>query len=496
MTDTTGGADTGRLTTPLDPALQRMLLEPHWERTAPWKAELERITRVDLAHVVMLAERGVVGRGEAAALLTAISGLRDQDFRPIEGRPAPRGLYLAYEGYLIGVLGEEVGGLLHTGRSRNDLNATCLRLGLREPLARLLRRLIRLELVLVNRARRYGATVMPAYTHHQPAVPVTYGHYLTGLAGALSREVDALLHAGEGLASSPLGAGAVGGTSIPVDAARTAELLGFDAVVPNSIDAVAARDMVLRLLAAATTLGVVLSRAATDLLLWSSEEHGLIRLPDDLVGSSSMMPQKRNPFVLEHVRGKTSAALGAFVAAAAAMRNEPFTNSVAVGTEGTKPVWDALRESEEAVTILLKVFSGATVNAAAMERRAGESMITATAVAEEMVRRGVPFRRAHHEVGLAARLVLDGAAPSLADVLRDRGHFETPGDVPADPAKVCEAAEYGGGPGPRSRARAIAQVCGRVTAHRARLRAWTESWREAEARTTRAVHAVTGTPPA
>ncbi|MEO3876742.1 argininosuccinate lyase [Nonomuraea sp. B12E4] len=495
MTATTSGSDTGRLTTALDPTLQRMLLEPRWERAAPWRAELDRITRVDLAHVVMLAERGIVRREAAAALLAAVTDLRRRNFGPIEGRPAPRGLYLAYEGYLIETLGEEVGGLLHTGRSRNDLNATCLRIGLREPLAELVLRLIRLELVLLNRGRRYGESVMPAHTHFQPAVPITYGHYLVGQAGALAREVEALLSAGDGLASCPLGAGAVGGTSIPIDASRTAELLGFAAPVPNSVDAVAARDLVLRILAAAATLGVLLSRVATDLLLWSTEEFGLLRLPDDLVGSSSMMPQKRNPFVLEHVRGKASAALGAFVAAATAMRGEPYTNSISVGTEATGHVWDALSESTEATTILVKVLSGTTVNASAMERRANDGMTAATAIAEEMVRRGVPFRRAHHEVGLAVRLVLDGAAGSLGEVLADRGHFEAPEDVPDDAARVCAAADYGGGPGPRSRAWAVTQARRSATAHRARLNTWTASWRDADERLARAVAEITGTSP-
>ncbi|OKI50895.1 argininosuccinate lyase [Micromonospora sp. CB01531] len=488
----TGGADTGRLTTGLDPELQRMLLEPRWKVTAPWKAELDRIARVDLAHVVMLAERGIVGRAAAAALLAAVTDLRRQDFRPIEGRPAPRGLYLAYEGHLIETLGEGVGGLLHTGRSRNDLNATCLRLGLREPLAELIHRLIRLELVLINRSRRYGECVMPAYTHFQPATPITYGHYLTGLAGGLAREVDALLAAGEGLAYSSLGAGAVGGTSIPIDADRTAELLGFAGPLRNSIDAVAARDVVLRIVAAAATLGVLLSRAATDLLLWSSQEFDLLTVPDDLVGSSSMMPQKRNPFVLENVRGKSSAALGAFVTAAAAMRNEPYTNSISVGTEGIKPIWDALRESSDAAAILVKVFSRTTVNPAAMQRRARDGMTVATAIAEELVRSGVPFRRAHHEVGRAVRLVLDAEASSMGEALKDRIE-----DVPTEPAEVCAAAEYGGGPGPRSRARAIAEAGERAVAHRRRLLGWTAGWRAGEERLAAAVQGiVTGTPTA
>ena len=164
---------------------------------------------------------------------------------------------------------------------------------------------------------------MPGYTHYQAAVPTTYGHHLGGVAGAIDRDLEALAAASAGLDTSPLGAGVGHGTTQPIAPVRTAALLGFERPAPHSLDAVASRDVVLRLLAAAAVLGVTASRLAADLLLWTTAEFAFLELPDELVGSSSAMPQKRNPFLLEHVKGRSARAAGAFVAAATAMHASP-----------------------------------------------------------------------------------------------------------------------------------------------------------------------------
>ncbi|WP_409492234.1 argininosuccinate lyase [Amycolatopsis sp. cmx-11-12] len=461
--------DTGRLVTGVSPQIARML----WGTSQDSRAELGRISTVDLAHVVMLTDQNVIGSEVAAELLTAISALREQDFAPLDGIPTPRGLYLAYEGHLVDQLGERVGGVLHTGRSRNDLNATCLLLALRPVYQDLMSGLVRLGLVLLGRARQYRDVVMPAYTHYQAAVPITYGHYLVGVAGALAREAEAVESAARHLDRSPLGAGAVGGTTVPIDPARTARLLGFGSAALNSLDAVASRDVVLRLLASAATLGVVLNRVAVDLLTWSTAEFGLVTVPDGCVGSSSMMPQKRNAFVLEHVQGRTADALGAFTGATAAMRGTPFTNSISVGTEGVSHVWRALRSTTDAITLLRTVISGTKPVVAVMTSRAESGMTTATATAERLVAAGTPFRRAHHEVGVSVRAVLAGQAETLGEAVLARGDADMEHLAAAD---VRNAADFGGGPGPASFAHAWERLRGQWFTHRDALTRQRQVW--------------------
>jgi argininosuccinate lyase len=443
--DPASGVDTGRLTTGLDPEAHRIIYGS--PDTAAIVAELHLITEVDRAHLVMLAERDVVPVEFVTALLGEIQRLRDDDFAVVCERPAPRGLYLAYEGLLVDVLGEQAGGVLHSGRSRNDLNATTVRLRTRAAYASLLCAVDELVGVLPERAAAYRQVVMPACTHGQPAVPITYGNYLVGLACSMLRGYEDLLQAGAELEASPLGAGAVGGTSVPIDPARTAELLGFAAAAPNSVDAVASREFVLRLLAAVSVLGVSVVRAGHDLTVWTSEEFGLVRMPDNLVGSSSMMPQKRNPFVLEHIQGRVTTSFGGFSAAVTAMITSGYTNAIAVGTEAVRHLWPGLRSGTEAVTLLRLVLVGAEPNEQRMRDRAVAGFTAATHLAERLVTDGLPFRSAHHQVGQAVRTALEFGAPLIA-----------PEGVDLDPGAVARACGYGGGPGGESIPRTLTQL--------------------------------------
>ena len=207
------------------------------------QAEMPLMVRVDQAHVVMLAEQKLISADAAAGLLRCIDELSADGFAPLMTRPAPRGLYLMYEGYLIERLGAEVGGVLHSGRSRNDLKATVTNLRFREWTLEFAEQAVRLEAILLSRARAYQSVIMPIYTHFQAAMPVTYGYYLLGVALALGRDIDALRSAADGLTVCPLGASAVAGTDLPIDPSRTAGLLGFAGPATHAIDAVASRDV-------------------------------------------------------------------------------------------------------------------------------------------------------------------------------------------------------------------------------------------------------------
>jgi argininosuccinate lyase len=442
--------------------------------------ELRQISHVDRAHLVMLAERGIIGREQAARLLELILLLEADGFAPLHSASAPRGIYLAYEDFLIAELGAETGGVLHTARSRNDLNATVLRLRLRAPFTALLRESLRLQAVLIRRARRYADVVMPAYTHYQAAVPVTYGHYLAGVACALSRDIEALFAGAHGLDHCPLGAGAVGGTSFPIDPARTAALLGFDRPVMHSIDAVASRDLVLRLLSGAVVLGVTLSRLAADLLLWTTAEFSFLTLPDRLVGSSSMMPQKRNVYFLEHVQGRSAAALGAFVSAATAMHAKPYTNSISVGTEAVGHVWGALQSVTETLILTRLITADACPQPAQMNERAEAGYTTATELANRLVTRGgMPFRTAHHTVGRAVSEAAMRGSTSLSDALaglEEDGvrlhHLPTQ----LNPKDVVDVSIYGGGPGRSSLDACLEALCDDWHNHTQRKREQARKW--------------------
>ncbi len=433
-------------------------------------AELALTVRVDQAHLVMLAEQQMVPAEAAAALLRCMAELSADRFRVLLDRPVPRGLYLMYEGYLIERLGPDIGGVLHAGRSRNDLKATITSLRLRDWLLDFAEQAVRLEAVLLSRARAHRSVVMPIYTHFQAAMPISYGYYLLGVALAAGRDIDALRTAASGLQVCPLGAGAVAGTDLPIDTERTAALLGFAAGTRHALDAVASRDVPLRLLGAAAGLAVTLSRLATDLQLWSTAEFGFIHFPDRLVGGSSAMPQKRNAFVTEHVRAKPGHAIGGWAAAASMMAGTAFTNSIEVGTEAVAALWPGLRAAEQSVQLGQALVSGARPVPDRMLDRAETGFTSATSVANRLVRHGVPFRTAHRMVGEAVRKAIEAGSTRLAD-FGPPGWLDQIGPAELDPRALVDAHVYGGGPG------AFAVPCEQAGAAWLGHRRWHQRWR-------------------
>ncbi|HET7232615.1 MAG TPA: argininosuccinate lyase [Longimicrobium sp.] len=482
--------NTGRIRRALDPRARRIVFGDHVD--AAIRDELPFYLQIDRAHLVMLVERGILPAAAGRRLLGVMGELSAEGFAALRGRPAPRGLYLLYEDYLIERLGERDGGAVHLARSRNDINATVLRLRLRGVHHRLLREVLRLVAALARGAQRHAGTVMPIYTHHQAALPVTYGHYLAGVAVALLRDLEGVEAAAAGLERSPLGAGAAGGTTVAIDPERTARLLGFESGVLHSLDAVASRDGVLRLLSAAAVLGVTLSRLAADLQLWSTAEFGLIAFPDELVGSSSMMPQKRNAFLLEHVQGRAGAALGAFNAAAMAMHATPFSNSVAVGTEAVKPVWGALEQVTEAVVLARLCVDGAQPRPEVMRWRAVEGFTPATELANRLVLgAGISFRQAHHRIGALVAAAAEGGEPLEAAAARCFAEHGAEFDARwLDPAAVAATAAYGGGPADASLRHILAQVRAGWAGAARRLRDRARRWRQGDRALDAAVAAV------
>ncbi|MGW0389360.1 argininosuccinate lyase [Streptomyces sp. NPDC003042] len=444
-TASTADAGTGRLTQLLGARTRRVVYgEPGPEAV---RRELEATSTVDLAHVVMLGESGLLPGPAAAALLERVRRLRESGFAELTGREAPRGLYLMYEGYLVEELGSDIGGKVHTARSRNDIKATVTAMRLRGELTDLLGEILRLQAVLLSRARRHQGAVMPVYTHFQPAMPISYGYYLAGIATALDRDITALRHTVDDLDRCPLGAGAVAGTDLPIRPERTAALLGFrGGPTLHATDAVASRDTMLRGLAVIASAAVTLSRLATDLQLWSTQEFGFVEFPERLVGGSSAMPQKRNAFLLEHVKAKAAWAVGAWTASASASKSTPFTNSIEVGTEAVAVAWPALVAVRESVLLAQVLVSGARPVTDRMEQRAREGFVTATVIANRLVGEGVPFRTAHHVVGAAVRDAIASGEGELTKIETPDGVADLGGALPTL-ADVVADLDRGGGPG-------------------------------------------------
>jgi argininosuccinate lyase len=470
--------DTGRLRRAVVDSARRILFDgqPSEGRVQ----DLRLITEIDRAHLVMLTERKILSADLALRVLQAIAELRRTRFDPLLNRPMPRGVFLLYEDYLIERYGSELGGVLQTARSRNDLNATLHKLTLRAPLARLVRELLRLQAVLVRQAERHRMTVMPLYTHMQAAVPSTYGHYLAGAVSALQRQTEALAVPVRDLQTCPLGAGTGDGARRPIDPQRTAALLGFDAPVVNSIDAVASRDAALQMLSAAAVLGLTFSRLASDLLQWSTAEFGFFDLPDEVVGSSSAMPQKRNPFLLEHVEARWTSALGAFVAAVSAMHGAPFSNAIGVGTEGVRHVSDGLQAVADSALLLRLVAGRAKPNPQRMAERAREGMTVALAAAEALGdATGMDFRSAHRTIG--ALITAAGNRAFDGDVLHDTVPGWEPPARSFDPETVMARSIYGGGPGATAQGAAVARLRERWRGQLASAAKLEAQWRRASA---------------
>ncbi|MGZ2361957.1 argininosuccinate lyase [Streptomyces sp. 372A] len=408
-------------------------------------AALRLISRVDRAHVVMLAEQRIIPPDRAAALLRTVSLVEADGFADVLDRPRPRGLYLAYEQVLSERCGAKTGGLLHTGRSRNDLNATTALLALRRQGTDVLAYGCRLLTALLTSAGEHLDAVMAIHTHYQPAMPVTYGYYLTGVALALHRDLERIAHALRSIRRCPLGAHAVAGTDLALNTARTAALLGFESGPLHAVDTIASRDAALDVLADAAHLGVTVSRLATDLQLWSTSELGYLEFPDWLVGSSSAMPQKRNAFLLEYLKARPSRVTGAWVTAVTASKAVPFTNSIEVGTEAMAPVGAALCTTGEVLAMAALVVAGARPRLGVVDAAARRGFVDATVLANELVTLGVPFREAHERIGAAVLRAVESGTGWPPEGLPRR-----------DLREITDRARYGGGPGSRETALAAA----------------------------------------
>jgi argininosuccinate lyase len=363
------------------------------------------------AHAAMLAEQGIISKADAREIAKGLDAvLAEIESGSMQFSRALEDVHMNVESRLKELIGTPAG-RLHTARSRNDQVATDFRLYVRDRIDALDESLARLQLALVAKAETHAATVMPGFTHLQPAQPVTFGHHLLAYVEMLARDRGRFADARRRLNESPLGAAALAGTSFPIDRHMTAERLGFDRPAANSLDAVSDRDFALETLAAASIAAVHLSRFAEEIVLWTTPQFGFLKLSDKFTTGSSIMPQKRNPDAAELTRAKVGRIAAAFQGLLMVIKGLPLAYSKDM-QEDKELSFDALDSLALAVAAMTGMVDDMEPNAEAMRAAAGGGYSTATDLADWLVRTlKLPFREAHHVTG---RIVAAAEAQDLA----------------------------------------------------------------------------------
>ena len=361
------------------------------------------------AHAKMLQRIGIFSEDELSEVLSALDQveeeIQDGSFSVL---PTDEDVHTYVERRITEITPS--GARLHTGRSRNDQVATDLRLWTKEALTEVARMAISLQRVLLEKAKEVDGAVLPGYTHLQQAQPVPLGHHLLAHGWAISRDVERLLQAIERMDVSPLGAGAMAGSSIPLDVNAVADDLHFSRVFDNSIDAVSDRDFVADALYVLALLGVHLSRIGEEVIIWSSSEFGFVDLSDSFSTGSSMMPQKKNPDVAELARGKSGRLIGNLTGFLATLKGLPLSYNKDL-QEDKEPLFDAVDTVSRILPAVTGMISAATFQVEEMRQQALSPYLATTDLAEWLVQRGMPFREAHAVIGgLVARSLSEGVA--------------------------------------------------------------------------------------
>jgi argininosuccinate lyase len=380
--------------------------------------------RASVAHARMLRAAGILTRRDLGAIERGLSRIaKEIAAGRFRWSLDAEDVHLNIERRLIDIAGQ-AGKRLHTARSRNDQVATDVRLWLRDAIDEIADLMRKVQKALVDQAEKHAATVMPGFTHLQVAQPVTFGHHLLAYFEMLERDRLRLADCRKRVNRLPLGAGALAGTSFPIDRPRVARELGFEGVAENSLDAVSDRDFAVEFCACAALAMVHLSRLSEELILWASPRFGFLALPDRFCTGSSMMPQKKNPDVPEVARGKAGRVTGDLVALLTLMKGQPLAYNKD-NQEDKEPLFDAADTLRDTLAVFAELIGGIAVDAQAMRAAAQEGFATATDLADYLVRKGVAFRDAHEAVARAVRFAEESGRAleelPLADLRRFSG---------------------------------------------------------------------------
>jgi len=367
----------------------------------------QRFARHDIqgsiAHATMLKECGILQADEVATIIEGLQQvLREIEAGEFNWSLALEDVHMNVESRLTDIIGS-VGKKLHTGRSRNDQVATDIRLWLREEVDNIIALLVRLQSGLLDLADQHTDTIMPGFTHLQTAQPVSFGHHVMAWFEMLYRDTERLIDARRRINQMPLGSAALAGTTFPIDRTITAELLGFEGICQNSLDAVSDRDFAIEFTSAASILMMHMSRMSEEIILWMSAQFNFVQIPDRFCTGSSIMPQKKNPDVPELVRGKAARVFGQLMTLLSLMKSQPLAYNKD-NQEDKEPLFDCVDTLTGSLLAFADMLPNITPNVDAMREATMKGYATATDLADYLVRNGVAFRDAHEVVGNAVAL--------------------------------------------------------------------------------------------
>lgn len=351
-----------------------------------------------IAHVTMLAKCGIITEDEGEQIKRGLNLLKEKAEKgEIEYSVKLEDVHLNLESRLTELVGP-VGGKLHTARSRNDQVATDMHLYLRKETDEIIHHIRGFQEALLEKAEKHVETIMPGYTHLQRAQPISFAHHLMAYFWMLERDKERFTELLKRVNISPLGAGALAGTTFPIDRQYSAELLGFDRIYENSLDAVSDRDFILEFLSASSILMMHLSRLAEEMILWSSQEFRFIELDDSFATGSSIMPQKKNPDMAELIRGKTGRVYGHLMGLLTVLKGLPLAYNKDM-QEDKEGMFDTVHTVKGSLKIFTGMIQTMTVNTHIMEEATKNDFSNATELADYLSSKGVPFRKSHEIVG-------------------------------------------------------------------------------------------------
>lgn len=405
--------------------------------------------RGSMAHARMLAKCGIIPAEDGEKIIAGLKDiLADIEAGNFEFSVDLEDIHMNVEARLTERIGS-AGARLHTARSRNDQVALDMHMYMKREVTEIAELLLRFEEALLSVAKQHAKTLMPGYTHLQRAQPITFAHHLLAYFNMLQRDFRRLLGVWEGADMMPLGAGAIAGTTFPIDRHMVAEELNFGTVYPNSMDAVSDRDYVIEFLSFASTLMMHMSRLSEEICLWSSTEFGFVELDDGFATGSSMMPQKKNPDISELVRGKTGRVYGHLMAMLTTAKGLPLTYNKDL-QEDKEGFFDAIDTVKFTLAVYRDMILTMTVNVDKMAQAVAHDFSNATDLADYLVRKGLPFRQAHEVVGKCVAYAIEKGKFLLEIPIEEYKQFSElfESDLMAalDPANCVEARRSYGGP--------------------------------------------------